>query len=693
MSLYKSYDVFVLLNTINKCSLLSWQKSNAMTRLLLEERFAKESPEYWNYQKQCPSVESSESILLLFTLILAFKEDGHACCSLDNIENHLKLSATDLTTLASNGIKVTYDTSSILLELKSTIKQLQDPKWSPWIVLAKDLSHTHNLSQALLVIHAGTEIFLSLPKSYEDQKTIQNKISALLNSSIDAEAILEAWKFVDQSQKAIATDFTPHYRQTLAAVLACYNAFTLISGGPGTGKTTVAKIIIWALKEMHTLKPAEIILAAPTGRAKARLLESLHHSNPINNSITEFYEQLEAFTLHSLLKSRSSVDLSLVKVFIIDESSMMDLSMFARLLEAIPPGSKLILLGDKDQLPSVEGGAVLADLSLGFNEQLHQPSLTSSFYDAFTNSISPTNFNDDLYKDADWEEFYTKKDLYQGHSNLANNIVFLNKGHRTDSKIMQWWSQASQEKIPTHSSEVSITTWPTAKMDSEKISSWIKTWVQDWNKSLHDNNLLNNHYNTDDHSHAFSVSTKNLASNFTKTNALHRILCSQNQGHLGVNELNQQCLKEFTRINQGKKIGSPIIILKNQYIMGLYISNGDLGILITTPEENTNVETKALVSISGKTYAIPLKLIHHWDYAFAMTVHKSQGSEFNKVAFFSPDDIESPLFSRQIIYTAITRAKNELALYLGFTKEEFYIPPQNLTRNSLLGWQNETMEN
>ena len=76
-----------------------------------------------------------------------------------------------------------------------------------------------------------------------------------------------------------------------------------------------------------------------------------------------------------------------------------------------------------------------------------------------------------------------------------------------------------------------------------------------------------------------------------------------------------------------------------------------------------------------------------------MTVNKFQGYEFNKVAFFSPDAIESPLFSRQIIYTAIMRAKIELALYLGFAKEEFYISPKNLPHNSLLGWQNETMEN
>jgi ATP-dependent exoDNAse (exonuclease V) alpha subunit len=76
-----------------------------------------------------------------------------------------------------------------------------------------------------------------------------------------------------------------------------------------------------------------------------------------------------------------------------------------------------------------------------------------------------------------------------------------------------------------------------------------------------------------------------------------------------------------------------------------------------------------------------------------MTVNKSQGSGFNKVAFFSSDAIESPLFSRRIIYTAITRAKNELALYLEFSKEEFYIPPKKLPRNSLLGWQNEIMEN
>ena len=408
--------------------------------------------------------------------------------------------------------------------------------------------------------------------------------------------------------------------QKLALFQAATRQLTIITGGPGTGKTTVvARVIDLLLKGNPGL---QVRLAAPTGKAAMRLSEAV--------------KVQPAVTLHRLLGMRSNGrswrhgrdNPVPADVLVVDEASMIDLEMMERLLAALSDHTRLILLGDPRQLPSVDTGNVLADLcALG-------PEYTPGFcrLAATVMHVTPTR----------WP------------SGLANAICRLKKSHRfgDDSEIGRF---AAGIKAGTARADTSRNGAIKAYDISALTPNPGPKLLDHWDSYLA---LLD-----------ARVPARQLLAAFGSC----RVLCSHRNGFPGVNTLNQAIEAELER--RGLKQpgdtyyeGQPLLITRNDYNLRLY--NGDIGICVRRQSGEDRPPGEgwliAFPNAQGDMqHYLPSRLPDH-ETCFAMTVHKSQGSEFEHVIIVLGEGISDnidELVTRELIYTAVTRTKKTLTLY------------------------------
>ncbi len=411
--------------------------------------------------------------------------------------------------------------------------------------------------------------------------------------------------FADWQQKVADTDW-----QKVAVLSALSQQLTVISGGPGTGKTTVVLRILQAL---HLLQPdLRIALAAPTGKAAARL----------QSSVSEAALPLAAKTLHRLLgisqrlpEGRFNAETPLpLDVLIIDEASMIDISMMALTLKALPIHARLILLGDADQLASVESGAVLASLC----------------------ADAPT-FSAEFTKQA---EQLAGVDLpvTAGTSVLQNCLVKLQHSYRfaADSQIGQL-AAAVQKGDATTALQL--------------LQYGGNTLISPDNQQLEQ--ILRNGYQAFIEAVEKDLPAPDILAAFEQ----FRLLCATRQGPNSVaaaNYLMQQLLaKRGWRTAQPFYPGRPVMVTQNHYRLNLF--NGDTGVVLKHPDGSL----QACFMFANELRWVPLSRLPTHETVFAMTVHKSQGSEFDVVSILLPADI-SPILNRQLLYTAITRARESL---------------------------------
>ena len=409
-----------------------------------------------------------------------------------------------------------------------------------------------------------------------------------------------------------------HNRQKLAAFLAIARKLAVITGGPGTGKTsTVVKILDILLEEYPDLV---INLVAPTGKAAMRLSDSIEEWADTKG------RKLQVQTLHRLLGMRKDGrswrhgphNQVKVDLLIVDEASMIDLTMMHRLLGALPDHTRLILLGDPNQLPSVDTGNVLADLCAG------EPGFSSTFAELASNYVG---------------EVQTVKRPHH----LTDSVCELDKSYRFDP----------DSGIATLSKAIQSGQSTTSRLDSSVLfkpadpEPLINDLVEYWKDYI--GLLAGNQFEPE-----------LLLSTFEQT----RILCSRRGGDAGVELINQNI--ESALETQGVKspdnefyAGRPILITHNDYNLGLF--NGDIG--ICTPIANSD---QFVVSFPGSTEPLLASRLPKHESCFAMTVHKAQGSEFNHVILLlseeASDDAAS-LLTRELLYTAITRAKKSITIH------------------------------
>jgi exodeoxyribonuclease V alpha subunit len=423
--------------------------------------------------------------------------------------------------------------------------------------------------------------------------------------------------------------------QRIACEVAAKNHITLITGGPGTGKTTtVVKLL--ALLIATSANTLRIHLAAPTGKAAARLTESITNALAQMPADVQSRIPTQTQTLHRLLRSNSRdtrVHPLATDVVVVDEASMVDLEMMARLLASVPPTARLILLGDKDQLASVEAGAVMSQLCTGELLRAQTVTLTHSHrFDAasgigkWAQAVNADNQNNATSIQALWNA------APDWLSTLPNNTS-------EDSK------QDSGLTGPLHQvTKLQLQNAHDAKLAQALAFGW-RHWL-----SLLDSHRTNTF-------EKITACTDSQAIDLLRSFNEFSVLCAVREGPFGVTQLNAHIEKALGFTASAWYVGRPVMVTRNDY--ALELMNGDVGICLPGPDGVLRV---AFPSLGGNVRWIVPSRLDSVETVFAMTVHKSQGSEFHHVLLVVPAH-DSPVLTRELVYTGLTRAKENLTLW------------------------------
>jgi exodeoxyribonuclease V alpha subunit len=462
--------------------------------------------------------------------------------------------------------------------------------------------------------------------------------------------------------------------QKLACALATRGAFSIITGGPGTGKTTTVVRLLALLQSpaVENGKPLRIRLAAPTGKAAARLTESISHqvqSLQVPEGVRQKIPS-EVTTVHRLLGSRPGTrhfrhhagNPLPLDVLVVDEASMIDLEMMANLLDALPPHARMVLLGDKDQLASVEAGAVLGDLCRDAEAGMYSPQTQ-----AWLESVS----GEDL----------SRSGLEQGDNQrhaLAQQVVMLRHSRRfvAGSGIGQLAGLVNRQQDQEARALLAARQYP-------DLFSLVLKGEQD--RAL-TRLLLEGHADgPQGYRHYLSVMHAQRPQGLTQIedprcvdwarqvlNAFDefQLLCAVRKGPWGVEGLNRRITETLfsARLIENDHQwyeGRPVLMTRNDY--GLGLMNGDIGIALRLPEGPVEDNRQALRvafprndGSGGVRFVLPSRL-NDVETVYAMTVHKSQGSEFAHTALILPEAL-NPVLTKELIYTGITRAKHWFSL-------------------------------
>lgn len=452
--------------------------------------------------------------------------------------------------------------------------------------------------------------------------------------------------------------------QKVACAIAARGSFAVITGGPGTGKTTTVVRLLGLLQTLAHKRNEprlRIRLAAPTGKAAARLnasiaaqIERLDVDPAVKQAIPA-----EVTTLHRLLGSRPDTrafrhdrDNPLhLDVLVIDEASMIDLEMMAATLDALPSNARLILLGDKDQLSSVEAGAVLGDLCARAD---------AGRYDASTRTWLADVCGVDV---AAWTDAADARSLDQ-------RVVMLRRSHRfgADSgigalalAINAGDAEAVKRAFADAPGDIAIASPAPAAIATLAIDGrdgapghrayldWIERERPPATASLD----------------AFEP----WAAGALKAYARFQLLCATRHGEAGVDRQNEriaQGLLDRGLIDNvaGWYEGRPVMVTRNDYALGLM--NGDVGLTLWLPDGQGGLALRVAFALMDEhggervRFVVPSRLAAV-DTVYAMTVHKSQGSEFEHTALALPPE-PSPVLTRELVYTGVTRAREHFTL-------------------------------
>lgn len=478
------------------------------------------------------------------------------------------------------------------------------------LLLASGLAETNPDNQANpqpLIIEQD-RLYLHRYWHYENRLAKQIKAMTRIDYRLEKlDALLDGYF-------GTALDETDDQRE--AAKMAAKQSFCIVTGGPGTGKTfTVVKIL--ALLQELAEQPLHIALAAPTGKAAMRLQEAIGFSKtklPCSETIKNRIPETVT-TLHRLLGAmppspyfRHHADKPLVyDLVVIDEASMVDLALMSKLVDALKPGARLILLGDKDQLASVESGAVLADLAVA--------------------------------------------------KALQDNVYTLKKSHRFGGAIKELAEAVNDQQHElawqllndAHAERLNPVADDAVQLLQTDLIDYVAAQQSDYLEMIKKCAGFEQVYQ------AFSR---------------FQVLCANRQGKNSVADINfrvEQKLAEQKRIDLSGLWypGRPVMVTQNNPALHLY--NGDIGICMPDSDAaNSGPFSKEPLMVffqradgSVKKY-LPARL-PHCETVFAMTIHKSQGSEFEEVLIVLPEAI-NPVLTKELLYTAITRAKKTIKL-------------------------------
>ncbi len=456
----------------------------------------------------------------------------------------------------------------------------------------------------------------------------------------------------------------------------------IVTGGPGTGKTTVVQFLLWNLfrREPEKLNWS-LYFVAPSGKAANRLgdvrnLDDISDAEKNSHpEIVDKFKSVEGQTLHRLLKFNPSKNafhyngnnrLPDRSLFVVDEASMIDVTLFAAFLEALPEDTakyRLFVLGDRNQLPSVEAGAVLgevlgirpdATVELTESNRFPDDSRVGRFAKAIQQE-EDASLESSIAECGGMESFEAKSDLWKSAENAVRFVSLFKK----DEDIRK-------------------------KDAEERIGKILDRWRQAFLEDLFDLAEKVHPENSE-----ISTVERNARENLWRTAERARILSAERRGVQGVETLNRtlcRCIRKrlsdkgrsFHEANSPYFPGQILMFTRNQADFKLF--NGDSGIVV----KSADCIDYLMVKLGGEYFCYPLSLFpsDSLETAFAITIHKSQGSGYENILVFLPLQGGHPLLNRQILYTGVTRVKmsgkNPGSLTLVASRERLFEARQRL---------------
>lgn len=615
-------------STLSQSSLNSKTKNNWH---FLNNLLAKQTLPYIDYALAerllrdfpTPYPSSNESIAVLICHLSQAARKGHLCVRIDSNTNEVypnpkdlwldgivdreefnygspNISPIELQTLTDLIIQgASQLPSSLYLDVYQPLveKTLPSTPQPPLCRLGNLYYFERYWSDETLFVNNFLRLNHFAPSIVLDSQTVQKKVAAL------------------QEQNRLLPE------QSAAILAACEGCLTLICGGPGTGKTYTAGELIkvyWEAMSLEQQKKCEIALAAPTGKAAANLQKSL--SRAIGN-LTNF-PQIQAKTLHALMgirsreKSRDSIQNTLTAdLVVVDESSMIDVHLLSQLFASLKPGARLILLGDPNQLPPVSAGMLFSDIINHLSQKRSKQLIE-------LNKCLRT----DLRTIVDFADHIKKGDS-------ASALTMLSSAQNSGIKRLILSSQSNSKLLQQK------------ELLAYALPNFLKA-TQGVSATSHPQELLEafNHF---------------------------RILSPLRQGLLGVDALNELFVRHLMPRAQGKGwFVAPIMLVHNDYRSELF--NGEVGVLVrlmTYGAQEHGVQLGDYALFPGReedgsgsnVRKLPALLLPKYEYAYCLSVHKSQGSEFDHVLLLMPEGVET--FGREVFYTAVTRARKQLEVW------------------------------
>jgi exodeoxyribonuclease V alpha subunit len=473
-------------------------------------------------------------------------------------------------------------------------------------------------------------------------------------------------------------DTLPGDLQRRAVLIAAERRFVVVSGGPGTGKThTVVRmlVLLQRLAVACGQQPLEMLLVAPTGKAAQRLSQSIGDQLAAVAPELEALVPREASTIQRALgfqpknptrfRHRAENPLP-ADVVVVDEASMVPLSLMAKLVDAVPSRARLILLGDKDQLSSVEAGAVLGDLYGAHDGGYSAPfaSLLERLGERLPQSAMrpEPGLHDCLVH-------LTESHRYPAGSAIAELARLTNAGNTVGLAALL--NSASAETAPRNAATKRRRAAPREQLALPFATPF---GAPDPGASRLAADAQVRLVEPRSPEHLAAVLAASVRAGFSPYLAARtpeerlallgrfRILCAHRRGPWGAEALNRLVERQLAAaglLDADKPWydGRPLIITHNDYQLELY--NGDLGVVT---EDSDGAPRAWFASSKGGLRSLPPARLPAHETVFAMTVHKSQGSEFDAVALVLPDRT-SPVLTRELVYTAITRARKRVELY------------------------------
>ncbi len=583
------------------------------------------------------TAEAESSLFVLLDIMFAKRDQLWAQLALTNHEKEILIKRFDTVVMLYQLLKNTDLTSfiqiihqqTLFIDVNSNANTISDEYKNSLSKINKPI--IYKITKKQNNNKPKVSLTFWLHRSWQAEFNLAQRVSSILDQKIKPLKILMPENLKEQ--------------QVAAINVANNNAFSIITGGPGTGKTyTVAQLVI-ALQQAaesggdehrhikFSTDSASLALAAPTGKAAQRMQESLQAALDAANVQLQLQE---AKTIHRLLgigrtgRPRYDAKNPLGEdIIIVDEASMLGVELANHLVSAVKPGARLILLGDANQLAAVDAGAVLADLC-------RIPLLT--------------HIHAEL----------TESQRFSADSGIGKLAYQINQAETDTQAIWQLLKQdaaLSFQYVNTIQAEDIIDNKTKNSLSNSKIISNLALNYHQYINKI--KNLLENPIKK-----SMPESVKSTIASLMQTFNQFRILTAGHNGEWGDhyinNYLTQWHLAEL-KLPLGQNTwfhGRPVMVLQNNYELGLF--NGDIGFCLQTTDDRSRLE----VFFENKTQGIAVNLLNEEVIAtaYAMTIHKSQGSEFEHVAI-TFDNSHARLLSKELIYTAVTRAKKQVSIY------------------------------